>query len=152
MKIKTFYFDNDGEMFPAKLSVLHGGKIRCDSFMPFEFHVSEITGIDYPTRDNKCSGFCVREKYFVFENDSSSFVHVLKGLSKQSLIEPRTRRIPRDVMLIVAERDGLSCCFCGSKSDLQFDHIIPFSLGGSNTANNVQILCESCNKKKYNTL
>ena len=31
---------------------------------------------------------------------------------------------------------------------LEFDHIIPWSQGGSNTARNLELRCESCNRKK----
>ena len=64
-------------------------------------------------------------------------------------LQGKTRFIPRKVKEEVLARDNWQCVMCGKKEDLQFDHIIPYSKGGSNTAENLQILCTSCNKKKY---
>lgn len=32
--------------------------------------------------------------------------------------------------------------------NLEYDHIVPVSRGGSNTARNVELLCEVCNRSK----
>ena len=41
------------------------------------------------------------------------------------------------------------CLCCGSKKDkLTIDHVIPLILGGTNTIENIQPLCGSCNSKK----
>ena len=58
------------------------------------------------------------------------------------------RRIPQDVMDRVWKRDEGKCVDCGSNENLEFDHIIPFSKGGSNTYRNLQLLCEHCNRSK----
>ena len=50
----------------------------------------------------------------------------------------------------VFERDGGQCVKCGSTRDLQYDHVIPYSHGGSNTAANIQLLCGDCNRAKSN--
>ena len=60
--------------------------------------------------------------------------------------------IPQDVQDRVWNRDGGKCVKCGSKEKLEFDHIIPFSKGGSNTYRNLQILCEKCNRQKNNKI
>lgn len=57
-------------------------------------------------------------------------------------------RIEADTRLFVWQRDGGRCCECGSTSDLQFDHIVPVVKGGSNTAQNVELLCADCNRRK----
>ena len=59
-----------------------------------------------------------------------------------------SRRIPRNVQREVWRRDQGRCVECGSKEKLEFDHIIPFARGGSNTVRNVQLLCETCNRSK----
>lgn len=58
------------------------------------------------------------------------------------------RPIPESVRNAVWRRDGGKCVQCGSQEKLEFDHVIPISLGGSNTTRNIQLLCESCNRKK----
>jgi hypothetical protein len=62
--------------------------------------------------------------------------------------EHQRRVIPKSVRLYVWQRDGGKCAQCGSRESLEFDHIIPVSKGGSNTERNLQILCETCNRKK----
>jgi hypothetical protein len=56
--------------------------------------------------------------------------------------------IPRNVKMYVWQRDNGRCVECGSKERLEYDHIIPVSKGGSNTARNLQLLCERCNRSK----
>lgn len=61
----------------------------------------------------------------------------------------RTREpIPEDVKFEVWRRDQGRCVICGSQENLEFDHIIPFSKGGSSTARNIQLLCQNCNRHK----
>lgn len=65
---------------------------------------------------------------------------------------PKRERIPQDVMDKVWNRDGGKCVLCGKSEKLEFDHIIPFSKGGSNTFRNLQLLCENCNRVKSNNI
>ena len=64
------------------------------------------------------------------------------------ILERRNRRdIPAPVRREVMERDG--CCrHCGAVDDLSIDHIVPFSRGGQDTVENLQVLCRPCNSKK----
>lgn len=45
----------------------------------------------------------------------------------------------------VMERDGHQCVRCGSKENLQIDHILPQSAGGPHIKENLRVLCRSCN-------
>jgi hypothetical protein len=58
--------------------------------------------------------------------------------------EPITRAVRHEVW----RRDQGRCVDCGSRKKLEFDHIIPWSQGGSNTTRNVELRCEACNRRK----
>ncbi len=55
----------------------------------------------------------------------------------------------------VLARDGACCTFvgadgrrCGSTWRLELDHVIPVALGGASSAQNLQVLCGDCNRRK----
>ena len=59
------------------------------------------------------------------------------------------RMIPPQVKLEVWKRDKGKCVICGSQDNLHFDHIIPFSRGGSSLlAKNIQLMCARHNIAK----
>jgi HNH endonuclease len=60
----------------------------------------------------------------------------------------RRGRIPDEIQLFVWQRDEGKCVRCGGNLNLEFDHIIPVAEGGSSTARNIQLLCETCNRQK----
>lgn len=60
------------------------------------------------------------------------------------------RVIPSSVKLEVWKRDKGRCVQCGSQINLHFDHIIPFSKGGSSLVQeNIQLLCAKHNLAKH---
>lgn len=61
---------------------------------------------------------------------------------------PRRQSIPERVRHEVWRRDQARCVECGGRERLEFDHIIPVSRGGSNTARNIELRCECCNRRK----
>ena len=60
--------------------------------------------------------------------------------------------IPSEVRREVWRRDGGKCVRCGSRENLEYDHIIPVAKGGSNTARNIELLCEVCNRSKRDSI
>ena len=66
--------------------------------------------------------------------------------------QPR-RIIPTHVKLEVWKRDHGRCVKCGATDELHFDHIIPFSRGGTSlTVDNIQLLCARHNLEKGDSL
>jgi hypothetical protein len=76
-----------------------------------------------------------------------------KFTSPETVEASRTRpSIPEQVRIEVWRRDGGKCVKCGSRENLEYDHIIPISKGGSNTTRNIELLCEKCNRSKSNKI
>lgn len=72
-------------------------------------------------------------------------------IKKVTKTEKRSRNISTSVRVDVIKRDNCRCVFCGAtarETQLQIDHIIPFSKGGSNDLSNLQALCVECNRGK----
>lgn len=73
---------------------------------------------------------------------------IINGAIRHSKGENVRAAIPKEVQREVWRRDRAKCVECGSSEKLEYDHIIPRSKGGSDTTRNIQLLCESCNRKK----
>jgi len=56
--------------------------------------------------------------------------------------------IPPQLRRAIYERDGWKCVKCGSTEHLALDHIYPWSKGGPDTAENLRVLCRTCNGAK----
>jgi hypothetical protein len=64
-----------------------------------------------------------------------------------------SRIIPSAVKLEVWKRDNGRCVECGATDELHFDHILPFSKGGTSLkAENVQLMCARHNLAKRNRI
>jgi len=86
-------------------------------------------------------------KFKLVAVESVSDESVAEEISNR-LVE-RSRIIPTNVKLEVWERDGGKCVTCGATDELHFDHILPFSRGGTSLkAENVQLLCARHNLTK----
>ncbi len=105
--------------------------------------IFQMTNYEYVERNNRM--------VFVFRFDYYSKDDNLIKSNKESL--DHDRQIPGEVKLEVYERDNKQCVKCGSKDNLHFDHILPFSKGGtSKNADNIQLLCQKHNLQKSDKL
>lgn len=63
------------------------------------------------------------------------------------------RLIPTAVKIAVWKRDKGRCVRCGSRENLHFDHILPFSKGGTSLlSDNIQLLCAKHNLGKHDRI
>ena len=53
---------------------------------------------------------------------------------------------------MIYKRDNNTCQYCGAKTRLTIDHVIPRCRGGQDTWENLVVACSTCNTKKGNTL
>jgi hypothetical protein len=81
-------------------------------------------------------------------SDERKIERAIRLMEQETLEYPGRSPIPDDVKLYVMSRDGGKCVKCEAKTNLEYDHIIPISQGGSNTVKNIQILCAACNRAK----
>ena len=70
-----------------------------------------------------------------------SYVHVPRDAHRRKI----TRRA-------VFARDGWTCQYCGSRSNLTVDHVIPRSKGGTSSWENIVASCAPCNRRKGDRL
>ena len=117
---------------------------RCDHyFWLFKNRLfDEPEGLSYTIDELKLLVFDEFDKERrLFEKLHAKF----SGLKNNS--ESRAK-IPSNVRIYVWQRDSGRCVECGSNENLEYDHIIPFAKGGSNTDRNIQLLCGKCNRLK----
>lgn len=116
----------------------------------------EIIAEEYRKREEEQIKSEIRERLLEKERRKNLELEVKEEMSNEGLFQDDVsygkirESIPQEVQDRVWRRDGGTCVKCGSQEKLEFDHIIPISKGGANTYRNIQLLCESCNRKKSN--
>lgn len=76
---------------------------------------------------------------------------VAEPLTETKELRNISRTISRPTQFRVLKRENQVCRKCGqpvADNDIHFDHIIPWSKGGSSDENNIQLLCSECNLRK----
>lgn len=104
-------------------------------------------------RARKARHRSVREYEAKVRRDEERLAAEHQESSRQNLEPPelrRRKRVPREVREEVFRRDGGRCVECGDNFDIQYDHIIPWSRGGADSVENLQLLCSRCNQSKGN--
>jgi len=113
----------------------------------FEKEVKEFNPNDYPLKHNSHD----------LEKQCSIFGHLCPVFFvNEPLTETKEKRrigryIPRHTMLKVVRRDNNQCQECGrllKDNEIEFDHIIPMSKGGSTEEHNLRLTCFDCNRDK----
>src|SRR5688572_1488224 len=77
----------------------------------------------------------------------------VKGPRPGRAVSPGSRAIPAAVRRAVWARDGGRCTFtsasgrrCDARRGLEYDHVVPFALGGTSTAEGVRLRCRAHNQ------
>lgn len=126
----------------------------------FPNYRKEMKGIDWGSlyaafKDDTLNPTELEEqiKVLMMDDDVSNkkgiYAYVLDGDERHLNIRAFTPNMKREAY----ERQGGVCPSCGghfSIEQMEGDHITPWSEGGSTTADNCQMLCKDCNRRKSN--
>ncbi len=74
--------------------------------------------------------------------------YVAPAFKQDESIIVKRKAVSENLRNQIFKRDGGRCVKCGSKINLQLDHIIPFAAGGLTVKSNLQTLCRECNRAK----
>lgn len=88
----------------------------------------------------------------VFGHECPVF-HVAEPFTETKELRNVSRSIARPTQIRVLKRENQICRACNTPvaaDDIEFDHVIPWSKGGSSDEYNVQLYCSKCNRKKGN--
>ena len=70
----------------------------------------------------------------------------------ETLVRVERAKVSNRMRFAVFARDHERCRKCGSRRNLEVDHIYPISKGGKTEMSNLQTLCHRCNVKKGNSI
>jgi len=113
----------------------------------FQAEIDEFNPEEYPDR--------IPEE--INETECTVFGHICPVIfiaeDFTETAEPRRRGryIPFQVKMRVVRRDNYTCQVCGKHlldNEVEFDHIIPLSKGGSSEEHNIRLTCFDCNRNK----
>jgi 5-methylcytosine-specific restriction endonuclease McrA len=97
----------------------------------------------------------LKEKAEVIEQSERELHSANSTITRPAVIRLVTFvKVPRDThrrkitRRAVFARDDWTCQYCGSRTQLTVDHVIPRSKGGGSTWDNIVAACAPCNRRK----
>ncbi len=101
----------------------------------------------------------LKEKAEVVEQTERELHSATTTLTRPAVIRLVTYvKVPRDsqrrkiTRRAVFARDDWTCQYCGSRTQLTVDHVVPRSKGGGSTWDNIVAACAPCNRRKGDAL
>ncbi|NQT02591.1 MAG: HNH endonuclease [Planctomycetes bacterium] len=113
----------------------------------FEQELDEFDATDYPEQ--------IPQE--ISEMGCNVFGHICpvvfaaEGFTETSKVRRTGRYIPFKTKVRVVRRDNYTCQHCGKHlkdNEVEFDHAIPISKGGSSEEHNIRLSCFDCNRDK----
>jgi hypothetical protein len=150
---KSGKLTNNGKLYQAAEDYLLGRRLKPERVRVYEKVMPNVWAdkgwfhlVDAEQKLSESEGRKVFKFYLVPDE--------LLGVNKATIDDFEfSRRIPTAIKRAVWERDDGKCVKCGIENDLHFDHIIPFSKGGSSTdPRNIQLLCSKHNLRKSDNI
>lgn len=115
----------------------------------FEKEINNFNPLDYP---EEISEFEIEAECTMFGHLCPVFF-VNEPFTETEEMRKNGRHIPFQTKIRVARRDNYTCQICSKHlkdDELEFDHIIPLSKGGSSEEHNLRLTCFKCNRSKSN--
>ena len=137
-----------------------------DGYPPKEISI-ELTGKHTPIEDSFINSIVlILNKESINHSIISDLIKFVDGFelkitwfilwtdTKKSSQKNKRRAISGKTRQNVLMRDNYTCQICGATvkdgAKLEIDHLVPVSKGGTNDENNLQVLCQQCNREKHN--
>jgi len=90
-----------------------------------------------------------QSEWYYLIKDTKHYRNIIKARNtKRRHLEKNAGNFTAQDWKEVLEKHGEYCLHCGSVEHITVDHVVPLSKGGSNTKDNLQPLCLSCNCSK----
>lgn len=116
-----------------------------------EFYAADFL-ISTAELTNEEVGILITKICFAVENEDIDYLSQFKFLGKiHTRIAGHRKAMPKYLRKEVLSRDNYMCQYCGCQMFLEIDHVVPYSVVGEHSKENLQVLCKPCNMRKGTT-
>lgn len=85
----------------------------------------------------------------IYRSNRERFIQ--QANKRQRLVKDRGVFTAEDIDALFEKQSAMCAyCECDISKAFEIDHVMPISLGGMNTADNLALACRPCNRKKHN--